>query len=82
MSQMNCPKGHGAMEEKNIERSLLFKGITVNIIEDAFVCPVCKLSAGTVKSAGKIQQTIAEAYRKQTGLLTGEEIKRLRKKKE
>ncbi|MCD4675713.1 MAG: helix-turn-helix domain-containing protein [Desulfobacula sp.] len=81
MSEMNCPKGHGAMEEKKIEKSVPFKGITVNIIEEAFVCPVCKLSAGTVQSAGKIQQAIAEAYRQQTGLLTGEEIKRLRKEK-
>ena len=81
MSEMNCPKGHGAMEEKKIERSIPFKGITVNFIEEAFVCPVCKLSAGTVQSAGKIQQSIAETYRQQTGLLTGEEIKRLRKEK-
>jgi len=81
MSEMNCPKGHGAMEEKKIERSVPFKGIDVNIAEDAFVCPVCKLSAGTVQSAGKIQQTIAEAYRHQVGLLTGEEIRKLRKEK-
>ena len=36
----------------------------------------------TVQSAGKIQHTIAEAYRQQVGLLTGEEIKKLRKQKE
>lgn len=82
MSHMNCPKGHGAMEEKKIERKVPFKGIEVNIIEEAFVCPVCKLSAGTVQSAGKIQQTIAEAYRQQAGLLTGDDIKRFRKQKE
>ncbi len=82
MIEMNCPKGHGAMEEKNIERSVSFKGIEVNIIEDAFVCPKCKLSAGTAQSAGKIQNAIAEAYRQQVGLLTGEAIKKLRKEKE
>jgi putative zinc finger/helix-turn-helix YgiT family protein len=82
MNQMNCPKGHGAMETKRVERTVPFKGVEVNIIEDAFVCPVCKLSAGTVQSAGKIQRAIAEAYRKQTGLLTGEDIKRVRKEKE
>ncbi len=81
MSEMNCPKGHGAMEEKKVERSVPFKGVEVNIIEDAFVCPKCKLSAGTVQSAGKIQHAIAEAYRQQVRLLTGEEIKKLRKKK-
>jgi len=82
MIQMNCPKGHGAMEAKRVERLVPFKGVDVNIIEDAFVCPECNLSAGTVQSAGKIQLTIAEAYRKQNGLLTGKEIKRLRKEKE
>ncbi len=35
-----------------------------------------------MQSAGKIQQTMAEAYRQQTGLLTVEDIKRLRKEKE
>jgi len=81
MNHMNCPKGHGAMEEKKIKRTVLFKGITVDIIEEAFVCLECNLSAGTIQSAGKIQHAIAEAYRKQTGLLTGKDIKRLRKEK-
>lgn len=81
MKQMNCPKGHGAMELKKINRTVPFKGVEVEILEDAFVCPVCRLSAGTVKSAGKIQQNIADAYRKQMGLLTGEDIKRLRNEK-
>ncbi|MEA2058995.1 MAG: helix-turn-helix domain-containing protein [Thermodesulfobacteriota bacterium] len=81
MIQMNCPRGHGAMEEKKIEKTVSFKGIDVKIYEDAFVCPVCNLSAGTILSATGIQQTIAEAYREKTGLLTGEDIKRLRKEK-
>lgn len=78
MKRMNCPKGHGAMEPQKIHRTVLFRGIEINITEDAFVCPVCQLTAGTVESAGKIQQSIADTYRKQTGLLTGEEIKQLR----
>lgn len=77
----NCPKGHGAMEQKQIERIIQFKGIEVNIIEEAYICPVCKLSAGTIASAAKIQQTIADAYKKQTGLLSGEDIKALRNAK-
>ena len=53
----------------------------MDIVEEAFVCPVCNFSAGTVQSAGKIQQIIADAYRKQVGLLTGEDIKQLRNEK-
>ena len=81
MPEMNCPKGHGAMEEKKIERTIPFKGIEVDIVEDTFVCPACKLSAGTVQSASKIQQAIADAYREKTGLLTGGQIKQLRNEK-
>ncbi|OGR26015.1 MAG: hypothetical protein A2277_14105 [Desulfobacterales bacterium RIFOXYA12_FULL_46_15] len=81
MIQMNCPKGHGAMEQKEIEKIIPFKGIDIAVIEEAYVCPECGLSAGTVESAGKIQQAIAEAYRKKTGLLSGGEIKTLRQKK-
>ncbi len=81
MIQMNCPKGHGAMEHKEIERTFPFKGMDIAVMEEAFVCPECGLAAGTVESAGKIQQAIAEAYRKKTGLLSGGEIKTLRQKK-
>ena len=31
MIQMNCPRGHGAMEKEKVERSVTFKGIEVNI---------------------------------------------------
>lgn len=81
MNHMSCPKGHGAMVKKTIERAIPFKGVAVSIVEEAFVCPECNLSAGTIQSAGKIQKAIAEAYRKKAGLLTGEDIKRLRKEK-
>jgi hypothetical protein len=59
MKQMNCPKGHGAMEPQKKQRTVPFRGIEIRITEHAFVCPVCQLTAGTVESAGKIQQTIA-----------------------
>ncbi len=81
MIQMNCPKGHGAMEQKEIEKIIPFKGIDITVIEEAYVCLECGLSAGTVESAGKIQQAVAEAYRKKTGLLSGGEINRLRQNK-
>nr|NJM02682.1 type II toxin-antitoxin system MqsA family antitoxin [Desulfobacula sp.] len=81
MIQMNCPKGHGAMKQKEIEKIIPFKGLDIAVIEEDYVCPECGLAAGTVESAGKIQQAIAEAYRKKTGLLSGGEIKMLRQNK-
>lgn len=81
MSRMNCPKGHGVMEQKEIEKTVPFRGVDITVMEEAYICPECGLSAGTVESAGKIQQAIAEAYRKKTGLLIGGEIKKLRQNK-
>ncbi|KKQ86688.1 MAG: hypothetical protein UT09_C0028G0006, partial [Parcubacteria group bacterium GW2011_GWF2_38_8] len=46
MIQMNCPKGHGAMEQKEIEKIIPFKGIEIAVIEEAYVCPECGLAAG------------------------------------
>lgn len=81
METMFCPKGHGAMNEKTIDRAVTFRNVELNVKEDAFECPVCGFSAGTVASSGKLQQEIAEAYRKKTGLLTANDIKALRNEK-
>ena len=44
------------------------------------VCPECKLEAGTIEQTAQLQQAIAEAYRRKVGLLTGADIRALRKK--
>jgi putative zinc finger/helix-turn-helix YgiT family protein len=67
------------MGRKNIQRDITFKGVDLSFETEAFVCPVCKLEAGTVETAGAVQQRIADTYRQKKGLLTGEEIKGLRK---
>lgn len=79
MEAINCPKGHGSMKLRKTEKTITFKGVDVTFEADAYVCPHCGLEAGTVQTAGGIQRAIADAYRKKTNLLTGEEIKALRK---
>jgi len=79
MKTPSCPKGHGIMELKKMEKTTTFKGVDVSFEADAYVCPQCGLEAGTVQSAGAVQRAIADAYRKKTNLLTGDEIKALRK---
>ena len=74
-----CPRGHGNMELRKIGKSTTFKGVDVSFEADAYVCPQCGLEAGTVQSAGAVQRAIADAYRTKMDLLTGEEIKALRK---
>ena len=82
MEALNCPKGHGPMAHKKIRKQKTFKGVDIEYSADAFVCSECGLEAGTVQSAGNIQRSIADAYRKKIGLLTGQEIRSLREVKE
>lgn len=81
MDTMNCPRGHGAMLPEVLEITVAFKGEDVPVREERFVCPTCRFAAGAVESAGKMQAVVAEAYRRKTGLLSGEDIKTLRKEK-
>jgi putative zinc finger/helix-turn-helix YgiT family protein len=78
MKKLNCPKGHGPMELKNLNKKKTFKGVDIEYMADAFVCPKCGLEAGTVQSAGNVQRAISDVYRTKVGLLTGQEIKSLR----
>jgi putative zinc finger/helix-turn-helix YgiT family protein len=73
--------GHGPMELQKLPKKITFRGVDITYTADAFVCLACGLEAGTVKSAGAIQKSIADAYRTKRDLLTGEEIKELRKAK-
>jgi len=82
MKAINCPKGHGPMEQKKIKQKKTFKGVDIEFMADVLVCPECGLEAGTIESAGEVQRAIADAYREKVELLTGQEIKNLRKAKE
>lgn len=69
------------MIRKKARKSVDFKGIDVAVEVERFVCPDCGMEAGTIESAGAVQRAVAEAYRSQTGLLTGQQIRALRKQK-
>ncbi len=79
MKILNCPKGHGPMALKTVTKKMVFKGVDIAVEAEAFICPECGLEAGTLQSAGDLQSAIAEAYRARQGLLTGAEMKALRK---
>lgn len=79
MKTFRCLKGHGALKEKEFEKKTTFRGVEVSYRTRAFVCPVCGLEAGTAQSAGLIQKALADEYRKKRGLLSGDEIRSLRK---
>ena len=78
MKVLSCPKGHGPMVQKKVNKQKTFKGVDIAFLADVFVCAQCGLEAGNVQSAGDVQRAIADAYRTKTGLLTGQEIRSLR----
>lgn len=78
MKDVNCPRGHGPMAIKKLEKNTTFKGVDITFTADTLVCPKCGIEAGTVKTASDVQRAIADAYRFRMGLLTGNEIKSLR----
>ena len=67
------------MALNKLNKQKTFKGMDIEFTVEAFVCPECGLEAGTVQSAGDVQRAIADAYRTKAGLLTGPEIRSLRK---
>ena len=81
IKRITCPRGHGNMEPTEIKRTTSFRGVDVGYETDGYVCPDCGLEAATVAQAGKTQRAISDAYRKKMDLLTGEEIRSLRKEK-
>jgi len=78
MKVLNCPKGHGPMVQKKVNKQKTFKGVDIAYLTDVFVCMQCGLEAGNVQTAGDVQRAIADAYRTKAGLLTGQEIRSLR----
>ena len=49
---------------KTVKKQKTFRGVDIEYVADAFICPECGLEAGTVQSAGKVQRAILDAYRK------------------
>lgn len=81
MKALNCPRGHNRMKLRKITKTVSLQGMEIPCQVEAYICPECGLEAGTAKTAGVIQQELADAFRKRTGLLTGDVIKTLRKKR-
>ncbi len=79
MNALNCPKGHGPMEQQKVTKETTFRGVEIDYKANVFLCPECGLEAGTIETAGAIQKEIADAYRAKVGLLTGDKTKSLRK---
>ena len=79
MKTMKCPNDDQEMQLTELQKKVQFRGIEINYPAEAYVCSRCGLEAGTITQTAHIQSRISNAYRKKSGLLTGEEIARKRK---
>ncbi len=74
----NCPAGHGQMSNAIVTKNIEFRGKQVSCQIESLQCPKCGLTRSTLEQTADAQLAIAESYRQQVGLLTGEEIKSYR----
>ncbi|GAB6096138.1 hypothetical protein JCM14469_23910 [Desulfatiferula olefinivorans] len=81
MTTKKCPCGKGEMHLCTREKKARFNGEDVNVASEAYVCAHCGIEAGTAVQASVCQRAVSEAYRRKVGLLTGDEIRRLRLEK-
>ena len=79
-NKTQCPAGHGKMKLRKSEKEIEFRNVNIVYIEENYTCPSCKLDVATKEQIANTQKTISDAYRSKVGLLSGEEIKQLRKK--
>jgi putative zinc finger/helix-turn-helix YgiT family protein len=78
MKTLSCPGCHNKLLFQKIKKEIRFRGVLVHYEAETYICPVCGLEAGTIETASAVQKAIADAYRKNNGLLTGNEIMTLR----
>jgi putative zinc finger/helix-turn-helix YgiT family protein len=77
---MNCPNDHGQMERRKIRKALAFRGTSVQVELDRYVCPACAMEVEDPAMAAINQRAIADEYRKASHLLTSSEIAEGRKR--
>jgi putative zinc finger/helix-turn-helix YgiT family protein len=78
---INCPNDNGEMTLRRIKKETTFKGESISYQYETYVCEKCDINIGTLEQTAAAQNAIADAYREKVGLLTGEEIKRQRAKR-
>ena len=81
MKKLFCPACKKKLVLRKLKKETRFRGIQIIYEADVYVCPACGLEAGTIESAAAVQKAIADAYREQLKMMTGVQIKTLRKSK-
>jgi len=79
--KLNCPAGHGELKLTAKNKKMNFRGVDITCPMECFTCPTCGFEAGTLSQGAEVQKAIADAYRRQVGLISGREIIEERKKR-
>lgn len=77
---LKCPRGHTELLAKKIIKETTFRGKHLKYEIEAYICEKCGIEIGTIDQGAQAQLAIAEAYRKEVGLLTSSEIKKFRER--
>ena len=71
---MKCPNGHEKVLLDKADKKMEFKGVEILVSVEKYRCSVCGAEFATLEQTSNVQKSIAEAYRRKMGLLTGKEI--------
>lgn len=77
---MICPNNHGKMIRKEMRKKAVLRDIPVSVKVEEYLCEICGFEAGTPEQTTIIKRKLCDAYREKVGLLSGEQIRRLRSK--
>lgn len=76
-----CPVCEGCVKHAELEKHGVFRGVEVTYTATLQQCAECGLELAGIEEAAVMQERLAYAYRKTVGLLSSEDIRRLRQEK-
>jgi putative zinc finger/helix-turn-helix YgiT family protein len=76
-----CPECQGQLRTVETEKRANFKGVDVTYTASLQKCSECGLELADIDEAATMQERLANGYRQAVGLLSSEDIRRLRKEK-
>lgn len=78
---MNCPNDHGEMKTTRQMEAIAFRDKELQVLTEHYACSECGIKVDDLALASRNQRALSDAYRRLSGLLTGDEIVEERRKK-
>lgn len=76
-----CPQCQIPVQPVEVEKPARFRDVDIRYVARLHRCAECGLELADIDEAAAMQERMADAYRQAIGLLSGAEIRRLRKEK-